>query len=86
VELIYKKNKGYGSGLIPSGSRNLAQSGSVYRSGSTISLNTDPIRITDLDPQQYYRRKFFKDKKNQQKKSKLLAGCTIFIPFRYKNK
>jgi hypothetical protein len=55
------------------GSRNLAQS------GSTMSLNPDPD--TDPNPQQYCRRQIFSKIKKSTKKSKILAVCTIFIPF-----
>jgi hypothetical protein len=50
---------------------------SVIESAS--NLDTDP------DPHQYLRRQIF-SKIKESKKSKILAVCTIFIPFRYKNK
>jgi hypothetical protein len=81
-------DQGCGSGLIQSGygsgSRNLAQSG--YGSGSTMSLNPDPIWIRIRIHDSALDDKVFLRLKNQQRKSNILAVCTIFIHFRYKNK
>jgi hypothetical protein len=73
----------------------LKNAGLWIRIGSIRIQKFSSIRIHNViesgsnpDPQQYrtLEDKYFQRLKNQQKKSEILAVCTIFIPFRYKNK